>query len=220
MNKLPCLKLMNSSRLACWKSCTWDYFVNYPAYCAKRDAKLETKYERQNLGYIFDREQIKNNHKSIAMRNWKFTEEPGRSFLIRELPFSSREEALQFMNLVTDKCDEIDHHPEWEVKDQLLQIRLTSHFLKNNVSDKDWELAAIISQKYEDRYFYKFAFDKWYQAFIRNFVALLFTCFSVYTLSQFYHLYRNYNITSRDFFFPRILTSENDYNHERRYRNK
>jgi 4a-hydroxytetrahydrobiopterin dehydratase len=211
---------MSTSRLSCWKSCTMDYFFNYPAYCAKRDAKLQTNFERQNMGYIFDQEQIKNNQKSIALQNWKLREESGKSFLIRELNFSSSEEALQFMNLVKDKCDQLDHHPEWTVKDQHLHVRLTSHFLKNNVSDKDWELAAVISQKYEDRFYYKIAFDKRYQSYIRNFVAFMFASFTFYIMFNYFLLYRNYNITSRDFFFPRILTSDNDYNLERRYRNK
>ena len=56
-----------------------------------------------------------------------------RFFILDKLQ-KCKKAAIIFMNLIKDKCDELDHHPEWTLSDNILKIRLTSHFNKNNVS--------------------------------------------------------------------------------------
>ncbi len=219
MNKLQTLKrslltVKFPPRLECFR----DYILNYPSYCAKRDATLTSKFEKDNLKYIFDMQEINNNYKRISLQTWQAQEEAGKSSLQRELHFASRSEALNFLNVIKNKCDEIDHHPEWSVQDENLHIKLTSHFLKNNISEKDYELAAFISQKYEDKAYFNFIFNRRNQTWLSNSAALAFALFTFYALSYMITLYQNYRITSRDFLFAKILTAENDYNHERRYK--
>lgn len=43
-------------------------------------------------------------------------------------------------------ADEIDHHPEWTLKEGLLDIRLSTHDIGNKVSIKDYILAQWIEE--------------------------------------------------------------------------
>ena len=53
-----------------------------------------------------------------------------------------------------DKCDELDHHPQWSLTSNhskntyTLKIVLTSHFAKNNITGKDYELGAFLSEEF------------------------------------------------------------------------
>ena len=58
-------------------------------------------------------------------------------------------EALKYLKNVREICNEMDHHPEWTLNNNILEVRLTSHFNKNNVSGTDYALAAEFSEIYD-----------------------------------------------------------------------
>ena len=221
MNKLPSLNkfLSCSTKLTFLGRTMSNYFINYPLYCSERENRIASNFEKQNLQYYYDLQEIKNTQKKIASKDRKFIESSDRSYLTRQLQFNSREECVQFINVIKNNLNELDHHPEWNIEDKILNINLTSHFLKNKVSDLDWQVAALISQKYDDRFFNKYALNQKSQTLISYSAGLLFVLFSLYCVSKFYYLQKNYNISSRDFLFQKVLTARNDYNNERKYRN-
>jgi len=116
------------------------------------------------------------------------------------------------MSIIKDKCEEIDHHPEWSLgNDNVLRVRLTSHFLNNKISQKDYELAAFISHKYEEKGDYSFKYNKTVQRLVSysfsGVVALL-------SFAVFYYSYVNFkrrNTTSYDFYFTKINHTSNEY---------
>ena len=183
-----------------------NYFINYGQYLQEKDRLIAEKYQRDNLRVLEDLKEIQAHQKKIAEKNWALYEEKEahKSYLHRELKFSSAEESLLFINLVKDHCEELDHHPEWTVAGNSLDVKLTSHTANNNVSVKDYELAAFISREYEQRNFNGFKYNQCNQKWVSNAAAIGLTVVTVYTLVYLYNLYRNYRITSRDFYFSKI----------------
>ena len=197
-----------------------NYIFNYPVYCEARDTIAIEKMSKSNEKSIHDLKEIQKYHKSLAEKHWKLdeTHQPHSSFLVRDFKFNSSEETFIFMNLLKEKCNELDHHPEWAVQGDNLTIKLTSHFNKNNVSPKDYELAAFISIHYNHGTGFLFT-KRNNQKFISNAMAAIFIFGTFYTMFYMYNLYKNYRITSRDFFFTKIVHSGNDYERTRQLKN-
>jgi pterin-4a-carbinolamine dehydratase len=192
------------------------YFFNYPIFEKERDSHLAEKFKQDNQNYTRDMKAIEEYKKKIVIQDWKINEEKINyilsAHLYRELSFDNREHALIFMNIIKDKCEEIDHHPEWSLgTDNVLRVRLTSHYLNNNLSPKDYELAAFISQKYEEKGDYNFKYNKTVQRLVSysfsGVVALL-------SFAVFYYTYVNFNrrnTTSYDFYLAKVNHTSNQY---------
>ena len=105
-----------------------------------------------------------------------------------------------------DKSSELDHHPEWNIKNNLVNVKLTSHFMGNNVSEKDYELAANFSVAYDKCHG---LFNN--QAYLSYLIGT--GLVSVFCLVGFYvyEFKKNYRYTSMDFMFARIETADNNY---------
>lgn len=184
------------------------YLFKYPIFEQQRDSHLEKKYNVDNANYMRDIQAIQEFTKEVARRDWKEND----SYLTRELSFDNRDHALIFMNIVKEKCEEIDHHPEWSLgTDNILKIRLTSHFIGNNISPKDWELAAYISTKYNEKGDYNIKYNRTTQRSVSysfsGVVALL-------SFALFYYTYINFkrrNTTPNDFYLSKINHTSNDY---------
>jgi pterin-4a-carbinolamine dehydratase len=183
-----------------------NFVFNYPEYLKEKDRENEENYNKDNIRALKDIKEIQNEQKRIAEKEWSLNEDASlkQSFLTRDFKFSSSKESLVFVNLIKNYCDEIDHHPEWTLNEKNLHIKLTSHFVNNNVSPKDYELAAFISQRYEERSYNNFKYNSCNQTMLRNAAAVGISIATVFVLVQFYNFYRNYRSTSRDFYFTKI----------------
>jgi hypothetical protein len=116
---------------------------------------------------------------------------------------------MRYMNVVKEKCEELDHHPDWTIciHTKTLTVNLTSHFLGNKVSNKDWELAAFMSQFYDNRNTY----DRVTLSYMRWLVGLS-VLLGSYWLFKFYERVKlHHRFTSDDFIFQRVDTKRNDY---------
>lgn len=104
------------------------------------------------------------------------------------------------------RCNELDHHPEWIVNNNVVNVKFTSHFKNNNVSEKDYELASIFSVQYDDccSHIYN-------QAYLSYLIGGAFIISGAFIASYIYNFKRNYNYTSMDFMFAKIDTNENAY---------
>lgn len=135
-----------------------NLIINYPAYRqqkeeinAQRMKILSDKYKR-NFEAVSVREK-----EIVELSHWEFkkNEAQSTSLISKTLEFPEEYLALEFIALTKDKCDEIDHHPSWtytaDVRKGIhkIQIELTSHFAKNNVTYKDYELAAFLTYEYD-----------------------------------------------------------------------
>jgi pterin-4a-carbinolamine dehydratase len=217
MNRaLSCFKrgFMSCSNIS---SCTMsmkNYIINYPQYMKDKDSYLEEKWNRHNEEYKEDLRAIRDTEKEYALRKWSTfkDEHSNTSALMREFTFKENQHMLQFVNQIKNKCDELDHHPEWAMGvDNILKVRLTSHFRKNNISERDYQLAAHMSSIYEKNSDNSFLFNRRNQLiFSYSFSAAVFIFIS-YLIYVWYKTSKNYNITSRDFFFARVNTHDNDY---------
>jgi 4a-hydroxytetrahydrobiopterin dehydratase len=180
---------------------------NYNSYRKTLDAQNAESFKFDTQVYEHDIQEIQNHHKKIAEKTWNFEQRHLTSNLLRELTFKNKEESLSFMNSLKEKIDELDHHPEWTLNDNTLTIKLTSHSNKNNVSPKDYELAAFISQKYEQG---NSGLSN-YQRVISNAAGALLIFGTVYTIYSIYNLYKTKRVTSRDFYFQKISHSGNKH---------
>lgn len=131
---------------------------NYAAYMKGVAANQENKFKilaeksQKNIALISQRQrEIVNESDWIYTRN----QESNTSSIERKFAFDEESQALEFISVVKEKCDEIDHHPSWTYtadnikKEYVININLTSHFAQNNVTDKDYELAAFLTYEYE-----------------------------------------------------------------------
>jgi pterin-4a-carbinolamine dehydratase len=194
---------------------------DYNGYRQSLDNSLPERYVITNQKYLNDLAAIQNNQKEIAMRDWALNEnkEQKTSALQREFNFDSRDDALNFMNVVKGKFDELDHHPEWVLnQNNGVSLRLTSHFNNNNVTPKDYELAAYLSQQYEQRGAYWIKFNRTRHDIFITLTAIVLGVAVVSYLWKMMILRKNYRITSRDFYFARIYMDSNDPLKEREVR--
>ena len=113
---------------------------------------------------------------------------------------------MKFLEATRSKCNEIDHHPEWSINNNTVEVKLTSHFKNNNVSEKDYELACNFSLQYEEC-----CAQVSNQTYFSYLIAGALIFGSAFLSSYIYNFKRNYNYTSMDFMFARIDTAENAY---------
>lgn len=105
------------------------------------------------------------------------------------------------MNIVKTKCDELDHHPDWSLNNNTLTVKLTTHDNGNNVTHKDWELAAFMSQVYEEG---SYKYDKTKMCYLKYLTGLGLFLGGVYFAIWIYKLKTRYRFTSDDFIFSKI----------------
>lgn len=184
-----------------------NYLINYPAYQSIVNNKLEDKYKKlnnisknnKNLINEYQKELIDSSKweylKSADESNKKFNEDDkdnSTSSLNRKYYFSHEHDALEFINIMKEKCDEIDHHPSWTFicnhasKSYCININLSSHFNNNNVSEKDYELAIYLEYEFER---YKLLFGKRQVRFYIG-LSLTFLLF-LYLYNKFLKIYKN-----------------------------
>lgn len=76
------------------------------------------------------------------MAGW--TEEGGA--LTRELRFADFAEALAFVNRVGAVAEEVNHHPDIDIRWNLVRLRLSTHSEGNVVTGRDRDLAERIDR--------------------------------------------------------------------------
>ncbi len=62
--------------------------------------------------------------------------------------FNSFEQAMTFMQLVSQEITKINHHPEWENNWKTVRVRLSTWDVGHQVTELDIKLARIIEEKY------------------------------------------------------------------------
>ena len=67
---------------------------------------------------------------------------------INNYEFKSFESAIEFINLVAKKCDELDHHPTWENTYNKIRIELNTLDI-NGISSLDFELAHYMNKTFK-----------------------------------------------------------------------
>ena len=100
----------------------------------------------------------------------------------------------------------MDHHPEWTLINNSLEVKLTSHFNRNNVSATDYALAAEFSETY-DRTSGITGNNQVYLSYFIGAAVIFGIGFVSHTLYQM----KNYRTTSMDFMFSKIETKNNEY---------
>jgi hypothetical protein len=103
-------------------------------------------------------------------------------------------------------CNEMDHHPEWTLNNNTLEVKLTSHFIKNNVSETDYALAAEFSETY-DRTSGVTGRNQDYLTYLIG-AAII---FGIGFVSNILYQERLYRVTSMDFMFAKVDTKDNEY---------
>lgn len=134
-----------------------NIIINYPSARQTQLESILSKYEKVNLKHVQNLNDVTENEKKIIIsQNWRLvnSNENRNSSLKRDFSFISKEKALEFMSIVKDKCDEIDHHPLWVIQKNSqngydLNVDLTSHFANNNVTKMDVYLAAYLTYNYD-----------------------------------------------------------------------
>lgn len=136
-----------------------NYMINYPAYkgILEKSNENKTKAQKQKDDNNANKNIFQRQREILEQSDWKLinNKEDNTSSIEKVFNFSEESYALEFISLVKDKCDELDHHPSWIYKanqiDKLyvITINLTSHFNNNQVSDKDYELGSYLQYEYE-----------------------------------------------------------------------
>ena len=75
----------------------------------------------------------------------------GVEYLTKVFEFSSFEQGQAFVKSVSQFCNDKDHHPEWKTHNGGLKIevKLTSHFMGNQLSLLDFEVAEHMNHSYK-----------------------------------------------------------------------
>ena len=76
------------------------------------------------------------------MAGWQ--EEGGA--LRRDLRFSDFAEALAFVNRVGEVAEQVNHHPDIDIRWNVVTLRLSTHSKGNVITDSDRDLAARIDR--------------------------------------------------------------------------
>lgn len=134
-----------------------NLIINYPSARKNQLESIISKYETVNLKHVQNLNDVTENEKEIITSNkWRLvsSNESKNSSLKQEFSFGSKEKALEFISIVKNRCDEIDHHPLWIIQKNSqngydLNVDLTSHFANNNVTKMDIYLAAYFSYNYD-----------------------------------------------------------------------
>ncbi|MBC7745787.1 MAG: 4a-hydroxytetrahydrobiopterin dehydratase [Flavobacterium sp.] len=79
--------------------------------------------------------------------NWKeenFAD--GSSVLFKEFKFNNFIDAWAFMSSVALLAEKVDHHPDWTNVYNKVSIRLSTHDVDNQITEKDRNLALEIDK--------------------------------------------------------------------------
>jgi 4a-hydroxytetrahydrobiopterin dehydratase len=82
--------------------------------------------------------ELQRNLKKIP--EWELT---GDTSIFRELEFDEFMDAIEMVNDVAEIAEELDHHPDIDIRFNKLTIRLSTHS-KGGLTKADFELAARI----------------------------------------------------------------------------
>jgi len=146
--------------------------------------------------------------RSITLKDWEFNQGDKTSSLLKEFSFETRQHALIFINIIKDKCDEINHHPEWSLYsndkgDNILRVFLTTHDQNNIVSSKDYELASFMSYNFQETSSYNYKYNRRIQSLISSGFSIATAILFMTTLYYFYIREKNFIVGSRDFYFSK-----------------
>ena len=78
---------------------------------------------------------------------WKLT---STNKLQKEFKFDNFKQAFNFMSIVAQKCDQIDHHPDWTNIYNKVKIKLSTHEVEG-ISQKDLDLILLIEKIIEKK---------------------------------------------------------------------
>lgn len=183
-----------------------NLLINHPSYLKSKDVNyqnnLKSINDKANKNFASVVERTK---EIISDTNWKLikNEKNNTSSIENRFIFNEENHALEFISLIKEKCDELDHHPSWTYtcnhikREYVLTINLTSHFANNNVTDKDYELAAYLTYEYEKGQ--KFYFNNKMRKMIILSSNVLFTMF-IYSYAKLRyekagHMYNCFELT-------------------------
>lgn len=134
-----------------------NYIINYPQYVQMKEEGYKQKFIAQTENAIKHSKAIAENQRDYISSTWTFLKDESQNTSSIERTFEFKEEylALEFISLVKEKCDALDHHPFWtfsadhQNKKYSLKINLTSHFAQNNVTENDYDVASYLTYEYE-----------------------------------------------------------------------
>lgn len=66
--------------------------------------------------------------------------------LCRDFEFNDFNEALQFINKISDICESENHHPEINWTYNKITLKLSTHDAGDIITDKDFRLAELIDE--------------------------------------------------------------------------
>ncbi|HEY8302452.1 MAG TPA: 4a-hydroxytetrahydrobiopterin dehydratase [Jatrophihabitans sp.] len=69
--------------------------------------------------------------------------DPGK--LTRSIEFADFSTAVEFVNRIAPRCEELDHHPDLAIRWRWVDVALTTHSA-GGVTDKDLALAGIVDE--------------------------------------------------------------------------
>lgn len=76
------------------------------------------------------------------------------NFIVNSYRFNNFVQAFEFMGRVADYAEQQNHHPDWSNCYNKVDISLTTHEL-GGVSERDFKLAALIEDLYQQYYLSK-----------------------------------------------------------------
>jgi 4a-hydroxytetrahydrobiopterin dehydratase len=79
------------------------------------------------------------NDRLSSLPGWEFDDDE----IQREYKLASFREAIEFVNRIAGEAEQMDHHPDIEIKYDRVKIELSTHSA-GGVTDKDFELARRI----------------------------------------------------------------------------
>ena len=81
----------------------------------------------------------------LLSNNWNLKDK----FLICNYQFKNFKDAIDFMNKVGEKCEEMDHHPKWTNVYNRLEIELFTHD-SDGLTEKDFILANEMDTQFKN----------------------------------------------------------------------
>mmetsp|Transcript_27031 Transcript_27031/g.28065 ORF Transcript_27031/g.28065 Transcript_27031/m.28065 type:complete len:229 (-) Transcript_27031:68-754(-) len=199
-NEIIC-SLGNNTGTGFNSSTIGNILINHPQYFKSQQDKYKKTTEILNEKRNRNFDNVSDREKEITLESdWTLNknEEENTSSIERKFVFRQESHALEFISVVKDKCDEIDHHPSWTftsdhaIREYTIRVNLTSHFNENNVSEKDYELAAYLTYEYER--LNTFVFKSYFSKCAQLGTGLLFAFFIYsYAKKRYEKSYRRYN---------------------------
>ena len=81
----------------------------------------------------------------LKLDNWNFK----NNLLYKVYTLSSFMDVMSFSNLVSDKSEQIDHHPKMIIDYNTIEFELSTHSL-GGITELDFELANFIEETYDE----------------------------------------------------------------------